>query len=584
MKRGIVSLVIIVGVGLLALAPCYNSDSPDCACFNDTATWNPSALWIQDIALDTVGTIESCVSDGGKPFYQMRLGLNSENSATTMALMLETLSAIWPALFDREAWCSETISYWHREAGIPYSTGYRRSSWHLDWQLTNTEAIRTFYRVEEILGSIFFFGGRGRWIDWTDLDYLDFKPGINAPAPGSYVLIRKYDEASATWDGHSHSMMINEMTIHKNGLGQVVQVEVSLLDGNAGSPGRVRDTGRIDDLIAYTPGGAEWLSGERKILGFGVDLDGHGAPIYDSSRLHYEKEEFAIPKPFKPFLTKDPLWERFYEPLIPKLADYAVMMKGGPRVTGPGAVIGGGGIPDGETSAWTFGPELSYTQLEGVEITIDLLQDHPLLIKGIVFDWEGPAPLGVIVRYAADGQDYQEVAAPGIGSFSRASTQLDAPLIPILFDERGATVRRVHLYFPPGSLPNQTKLRELRFIYDWGPGKDAELNPPAIEPGTADGPLSIQISASASGASEGAYSHVLHVSWEVSGGSPPHRITIVITGPDGVTSERMAEALAGTEHFELACPDGGTAQVRVEVEDGAGGSATGMGDVSLTPP
>jgi len=133
MRKGLICLLIILSVSLLSVAPCYFSDSPDCVCFNSTATWNPTGTWIQDIALDTVGAIVSCVTDGGKPFYQMLLGLNSTSSATSVALMLEALSGIGMSMYDREAWCSETISYWHREAGIPYSVGYRRSEWHLDW-------------------------------------------------------------------------------------------------------------------------------------------------------------------------------------------------------------------------------------------------------------------------------------------------------------------------------------------------------------------------------------------------------------------------------------------------------------------
>jgi len=77
MRTGLACLLVILSVSLLSVAPCYFSDSPDCACFNNMATWNPTGTWIQDIALDTVGTIVSCVVDGGKPFYQMRLGLGS---------------------------------------------------------------------------------------------------------------------------------------------------------------------------------------------------------------------------------------------------------------------------------------------------------------------------------------------------------------------------------------------------------------------------------------------------------------------------------------------------------------------------
>jgi len=584
MRKGIACLVMVVCSSVAVLAPCYNSDSPDCLCFNDTATWNPTATWIQDIALDTVGTIESCVSDGGKPFYQIRLGLNSSSSATSMAFILESLSSIMPSLFDREAWCSETISYWHREAGIPYSTGYRRSSWLLDWQLTNTEAIRTFYLVEELLGWLTFLGGRGRWIDWGDLDYADFRPGINAPAPGSYVLIREYDAATATWNGHSHSMMINEMTIHKNGLGHVVRVEVSILDGNGGSPGRVRDTSSLDDLIAYTPAGSEWLSSGRKILGFGVDLRSTGLPLFDPDRLHIRRQEFGTARPFEPFATKDPMWERFYAPLVLDLAEFAMKTGQGPVVTGPSAIIGRGGIPDGQTTEWILSSEINQIQPAGTEITIDLLQNHPLLVRGIVLTWEGTVPMSFSVRYAASGEDYQEALTPQSALGSRIAQLPSGVLVPVSFGENGATVRRVQLRFPQGSLLGESRLTELRFIYDWGPDRDANFNPPLLEPSAAaEGGLSIRISAGSSRADEAEHSHVLAVSWEISGGVPPYQLNIEVTGPDGQTVAEGDEVLQGTRRFELTYPEGGTAQVSVQVGDAAGSTASGTASVSLDP-
>ncbi len=580
MRNGIACLVIVLCASLLAVASCHFSDSPDCGCFDNTATWNPTGMWIQDIALDTVGTIVSCVTDGGKPFYQMRLGLGSTGSANTMALIIEVLSSIGTNPYEREAWCSETISYWHREAEIPYSTGYRRSDWHLDWQLTNTNAIRTFYMVEELLDLLPFMSGRGRWIEWSDLDYSDFQPGINAPAPGSYVLIRKYDDSNATWDGKSHSMMINEMTIHQNGFGEVVEVEVTLLEGNAGSPAQVLAVSSLDDLIAYTPGGSEWLSNNRKILGFGVDLDRNGSPIYDPDRLHYQRDLFVVAPMFKPFLTKDPMWSRLYAPLVQKLVEYATKVIGGPRVTGPNAVIAKGAVPDGQGVSWVFGPELDRTQPNGFEIEVDLLQDHPLLIKGIALCWEGAIPMGYSIRYAADGERYQDASPVGIESLRMLGQQPGAVLIPIPFGKQSKRVRKIQLYFPPGSVIGESKLTEMRFIYDWGPSEEAEFNPAILET-SEGGPLSIKVSATATDAQGADYSHILTVSWEVLGGTPPYQLTIKVTGPDGVTTAESEKTLKGTRSFELAYPNGGTVLVSAEVEDAAGASASGMTSVSL---
>ena len=581
MKRGLSCLLIILTVGLPAVASCYNSDSPDCLCFHDTAAWNPSGAWIQDIALDTLGTRVSCVTHGGKPFYQMRLGLNSASAATSVAAMLDVLSGIGMTIYDREAWCSETISYWHREARIPYSVGYRRSDWHLDWQLTNTNAIRTFYKVEEILGAFLLFGGRGRWIEWSDLDYGDFRPGINAPAPGSYVLIRRYDDTNATWDGKSHSLMINEMTIYRNGYGEVVKVEVSLLEGNAGSPAQVLSTSSIDDLISYTPGGTEWLGNSRKILGFGVDLDWKGSPIYDPDRLHYERELHVAAPPFKPFPTKDPLWMRIYEPLVQEIVDYATKTVGGPIIGGPGPVIGQAGIPDGHTTSWSFGTDLNHAYPNGFTIDIDLLQDHPLRLEGIVLSWEGTIPSGYTLRYAASGEAYRDARPPMIGSAVDLMWSSHSNMVPIPFAQMSVPVRRIQLYFPPGSIAGDARLTEMRFIYDWGPSDEAESNPAAAPGGTQEGPLSIRVSASVSKAFGAAHTHVVTVAWTVSGGTGPYRLSLEVTGPDGTTIDETAQELVGERRFELTYPAGGIARVRVDVQDAAGAGASGSTSISL---
>jgi len=478
MWKLLVCVGVILGVGVVGLASCTNSDGPDCSCFNNTATWNPSGTWIQDVALSTVGTVESCVSEGGKPFYQMRLGLNSSSSASAMAAILAALDTMGLNPYEREAWCSETISYWHRETGIPYSTGYRGSSWYLDWQLTNTEAIRSFYMIEEILDLLPFFQGRGRWIDWDDLDYSDFQPGINAPAPGSYVLIRKYNASTSSWEGHSHSMMINEMTIHRTWTGAVSQVEVTLLDGNAGSPNRVRSTAHFDDLYALTPAGSDWLDGGRKILGFGIDLDSHGNPIFDSSRLHYKTSlPRFIKQPVIPHV-RDPFWDAYYAPLVKDLVEYARAVRTGVRVSGPSEVIGRGGIPDGSGAPWSFGAGSSAQRAQGeTRITIDLIQEHPLPLRGLVLHWVGGWPRGLEIHYAGATQRSSGIAKLPDLSALKLPTSSQGIATPVSFGKEGVPVRTLTLIFPPNAFAAPTKLVEVQFLYDWGPTQDATVNP-----------------------------------------------------------------------------------------------------------
>ena len=57
-----------------ALAACvYQLDEPGCLCFDSNGVWNPAGTFIQDVAIQTVGTRETCLNNGGKPYYQMVL-------------------------------------------------------------------------------------------------------------------------------------------------------------------------------------------------------------------------------------------------------------------------------------------------------------------------------------------------------------------------------------------------------------------------------------------------------------------------------------------------------------------------------
>ena len=95
--------------------------------------------------------------------------------------------------------------------------------------------------------------------------------------------------------------------------------------------------------------------------------------------------------------------------------------------------------------------------------------------------------------------------------------------------------------------------------------------------------LSIRVSTQTTQPRDEAYTHVLTVSWSVSGGAPPYNLTIEVTGPDGVTSTGESEALTGTRSFALDYPGGGNALVQVRVTDAAGANASGSIDVSLAP-
>jgi len=458
-----------------AFAACPQPDAPDCACFDDTGAWNPGGAFIQDAAIQTVGTEESCVSNGGKPYYQMVLGCNSESCAMIKAVLMALPWWFGPDYEAREAWCSEAISYWHREASIPYSGGYRHCGWHCDWLYQNVGELKTWYIIEEVIG------GRGRWMEPGDVNYDDYILGVTLPVPGAYVSWRTFNDSTDTWvsDGESHSLMINEMWIHEVVPGTTFKVEVTLLEGNSGN--RVKNTRHWDDVLSLTPQGSEWIpnSTNKKIYGFGIDLNSSGQPVYDESRLHFVKWPLCTDTPTRNVAVKDPIWDQFYLPYIPPLQAYARLMQqsgGEPNVTPSTPALQIRGIPDGNQVNWLFPKGLS----GGVEVLIDLLDIHPLPIKGMELSWSISAlPGDYRVQFATPGQPYQEAKVPKMPDPNQYPGQLppDSSIpVPAVFASsgNGVQVRYVKLIFP-STFEQDAILEELRFRYYKGPLADTEV-------------------------------------------------------------------------------------------------------------
>jgi hypothetical protein len=479
----IVSAPVLIITQTDLFASCDQPDAPDCPCFDDSNAWDPSGAYIQDIAIQTVGTKESCACPGtdgcdweigpeepfassGKPYYQMVLGCNSEAAALFIANLL-TWPTPWTPIFEgREAWCSETISYWHREAEIPYPGGYFSSSWHCDWLVQNVGDLKRWYKTEESSG------GLGRWIDPCEVDYVDYELGLTVPVPGAYVAWRTFDDFNDTWVSvGSHSLMINEMWIHEDAFGTAFKVEVTLLEGNSGH--KVKNVRHWDDVLSYTPQGTEWL-GTKKIYGFGIDLDSRGNPVYDESRLHVVTWPYATIPPTRIVAAKDPVWAQYYEPYLPGLADYAKLVRqaGEPNVicSTPGLQISG--IPDGRQVNWVFPKGL----LGGAEVVIDLLDVHPLPIKGMELQWNTSAlPADYRVQYATAGQQYQEAIVPQMPDGSNLPQDMPLP-VPAIFTTSGdgVQVRYVKLIFP-STFEQDAILQRIRFHYYQGPLTDAEV-------------------------------------------------------------------------------------------------------------
>jgi hypothetical protein len=458
------AVAFILGPSHVFAACDYEPDAPDCACFDATGAWDPVGAFIQDVATATVGTKVACVADGGKPYYQMVLGCNSPAEANLMSFLLA-----WPAwdwgIAEREAWCSEAISYWHRETGIPYWGGYS-TPWHTDWQVSNVGSLKTWYMTEELLG------GRGRWIDPEDVDYDDFHLGVTAPVPGAYVGIRDYNTSTNTWlDSNTHSLMINELWIHEDAIGNVFRLEATLLEGNSSS--QVKNTRHWDDILSLTPQGTGFVSGIRKIYGFGVDLNSDGQPLYDASRLHYVVYPVILDKPRTIFVaTKDPLWPWYHQRLLP-LVTYAKLLQssGGPKVMCSDPSLKIQHLPDGRAIQWFF-PK---GQADKAEILIDLLDVHPLPIHGMELRWDGRSlPWNYKVQFAGADQKFSDAVLPKPFQGVPPGQSPSIP-VPVLFSTsgKGVPVRYVKLIVQ-SAFEEDAALENLRFRYEQGPLQDKE--------------------------------------------------------------------------------------------------------------
>ena len=100
---------------------------------------------------------------------------------------------------------------------------------------------------------------------------------------------------------------------------------------------------------------------------------------------------------------------------------------------------------------------------------------------------------------------------------------------------------------------------------------------------TSSGALSIQISADIIPPDASGFSHGLEISWKAAGGTPPHQVTVKVTGPDGLDQAYPEGTVEGTRRINLAYPNGGLATVEVRVEDSSGSIASATASVLLAP-
>ncbi len=469
--------------GCTPVTECCNDDSPNCPGFVNDGAWRGSGTFIQDVALPTVGTRESILDNGGKPYYQMCLGMDSGEEASFAACLMEA----FPDAFDddaddgnpdalnrweRNAWCSETVSFWHYQAGIPYPSGYRNSGWLLGWQLVGSNSIRLFYDTDE----------RGRWIQDDIMNPSDIQLGINAPLPGAYMRIVGLDPGTNTWvsddDYPRHSLMVDSLTIYMDGAtGRILDVGATFLEGNSGN--RVRNDRKLESIYAYLPGGDEIFGTKNgnvgKIYGFGIDRDADGNPIYDPSRIDTILLMRIVP--WQALATRDPWWEEVHAPNLPAYRAYARQVRNGVQVSASLPGFDWKGVPDDKAITWAFEASRLKDESQPLEVTIDLLGEHPLPIRGILLEWgDAYLPQGYQVLWAGDDGRYREAPVPQI-SIDKLDAKPEFRLpVPVVFGQGEARVRFVKLVFPAGAFRQDALLRSISFSYNVGPDRDGELD------------------------------------------------------------------------------------------------------------
>jgi hypothetical protein len=501
--------VLVLGVSLLLVAmpagaQCDEPDAPDCACFVDGGEWDaggpavyPFTEYIQDVAADSLAVgpglepvRESCpcpgtfgcdwdtdpadpddnFENGGKAYWQMVLGANSEALALWWAELMAD-ETVTMSFADREPWCSETVSYWHRETAIPYLRGYL-SDWWPHWRISSVADLKAWYVAAE--GA----GGRGRWIAASEIDYDDFQPGVNAPVPGAYVALAEYDPVNEEFPDFkwSHSVIVDEMTVHRDGYGRVFQVEIDRLEGNSGD--RVRDDKDTwDDLLSITPQGSQWEAQfvvgtdtvRRKVYGIGIDLDPYGQPYYDPARLHEVNHTSYFPALAPaPVIPGDDAWED-YAVFMPWLIEYAKIVLAGDKPQLKTSLAPGGfqPLPDGTQQNALFIPE----EFVGT-ITVMFPAPHPMPIEGLELTWgDGAVPVGYSATFYDVSQQGTPATVPDLGNHLPPAGL--PVMVPVMLDAAMTNLKAVQLFFPAGSLPPDTVLTDVMVRFEGAPWEDA---------------------------------------------------------------------------------------------------------------
>lgn len=453
-------------------------DSPQCACAVNGPGW-PSVVdqdQLLTAARRTVGAQASCLRHGGQPYFQIQMLVLSPLDANTLADLDPNIGTD----FRRQAWCTETVAYWHYVALMPFLGGYANPDWHQSPYVTSVQQMRTWYRTEEELRNQ-GKGGRGRWISGAELDYANFVPGVNGPCPGAYQAMEAYDSTGGSWsDSCHHSQVVDSMVVWRVGSvnGPVTAVDIRMIDGNAGggtfvdvngtrvSRGVVRDTAWYRNVIDYTLLGRKTTGcGGRKIRGWGIDLHADGTTYCDPGRIMTIVTPFSIAYP-APIRPDEP--DSF---TVNTIIDYVLTRPGPILVTGNSSQVQTGGALPGRGNHWFFTPGSS--GVDPLYAQVDLRAEHPLRVRGVVVAWKGgvvPSQYQVLWG-GATGAPMSRTFTPATGGGPSPTTQ-EVP-IPTLFGPApNYAVRYLRVSIPASAMTRPFEIAGLHLLFDYGKEDD----------------------------------------------------------------------------------------------------------------
>lgn len=454
---GIGIFVLLTSLPDHAAADCVVPDLPVCACYDGRGQWPmiPTLGYLIATAKPTVGTRESCTAffprHGGQPYWQVVLQIESPELAHIMAhLNLELgVSAI-----PRTSWCTETVALWALRANVPYLWGYYTYQGegvfgnYLSTYAASTRDLRTWYKTQERL-----VNGRGRWLHGCELDHVGFIPGVNGPCPGAYQQIFTFqpaggEYASWRWAGGAHSQVIDSMVVYRLGdpTGPVQRIDVHMIEGNSGQ--RIRNERWYRDIIQFTtlgPDSAVLDGWNRKIRGWGINLDSDGNVLCDSSRI--QDVVIFTPRNFPPPLVdpNDP-----DSALVEDLLIYETIMAGYIPVTCNSQLVQTGGTLPTPTSPWVIPPVASPP--DTVYIDIDLRANHPLPVEAVTFEWVEGIPSQFQVWWSSEQMQIHKTAVIVGTPAPPVPTGAVLPFTVALTPDTSYVVRYVRLCLPSSEL------------------------------------------------------------------------------------------------------------------------------------